>query len=100
MSDPVTTVDYVRAAIGGDAVKAKEIFNQLMSPKVVDAIDVARNEVAQNYFGHAPKTEEPVSAEETEENTETSDEASTEEDNSENSESDTKEEEEPANEDA
>lgn len=45
-----STVDYVRAALSGDALKAKEIFSQLMAPKVVDAIDAKKLEVAQNYF--------------------------------------------------
>lgn len=59
MSEPtVTTVDYVRASLAGDALKAKEIFNQLMAPKVVDAIDIAKHEVAQNYFGEKPEVEQ------------------------------------------
>lgn len=58
MSEPVvTTQDYVRATIAGDAVKAKEIFNQLMAPVVIDAIDAKRNEVAQTYFGGQPEVE-------------------------------------------
>ena len=96
MSEPVTTVDYVRAAIGGDAIKAKDIFNQLMSPKVVDAVDTARNEVAQNYFGQQQPAEEPVNDQS--ETDETEIEASSEE-NSESSETDT-EKEEPENENA
>ena len=51
----VTTQDYVRAAIAGDALKAQEIFQQLMSPKVVDAIDQKKTEIAQNYFGQQPE---------------------------------------------
>lgn len=58
--DTPTTQDYVRAAIAGDAVKAQELFNQLMAPRVVDAIDQARTEVAQNYFGqHEVVVDEP-----------------------------------------
>lgn len=58
MSEPtVTTTDYVRAALSGDAIKAKEIFNQLMAPKIVDAVDTTRHEVAQNYFGQRPEVE-------------------------------------------
>lgn len=60
MSEPtVTTVDYVRASLAGDALKAKEIFNQLMAPKIVDAVDTVRHEVAQNYFGEKPEVEQP-----------------------------------------
>lgn len=60
MSETVTTQDYVRAAIAGNAAKAQEIFSQLMAPKVVDAIDAARTEVAQNYFGqHEVVVDEP-----------------------------------------
>jgi glycerol-3-phosphate dehydrogenase len=51
----VTTQDYVRAAIAGDALKAQEIFQQLMSPKVVDAVDQKKTEIAQNYFGQQPE---------------------------------------------
>lgn len=51
----VTTQDYVRAAIAGDALKAQEIFQQLMSPKIVDAIDQKKTEIAQNYFGQQPE---------------------------------------------
>jgi hypothetical protein len=59
-TDTPTTQDYVRAAIAGDALKAQEIFNQLMAPKVVDAIDQAREQVAQNYFGqHEVVVDEP-----------------------------------------
>jgi hypothetical protein len=57
-----TTTDYVRAALSGDALKAKEIFNQLMAPKVVDAVDTTRHEVAQNYFGQRPEIETAVQA--------------------------------------
>ena len=53
----VTTTDYVRAAIAGDAIKAKEIFNQLMAPKVTDAVDARKTEIAQNYFGEKPEIE-------------------------------------------
>ena len=74
MSDPVvTTQDYVRAAIAGDAVKAKEIFNQLMAPKVVSAIDAAKNEVAQSYFGEKPEVEEPAGEADTEQSAEQED---------------------------
>lgn len=60
MSEQVTTQDYVRAAIAGNAAKAQEIFSQLMAPKVVDAIDQARVQVAQNYFGqHEVVVDEP-----------------------------------------
>ena len=50
-NETVTTQDYVRAAIAGNALKAQEIFNQLMAPKVSDAIDQKRTEVARDYFG-------------------------------------------------
>lgn len=58
--DTPTTQDYVRAAIAGDAAKAQEIFSQLMAPKIVDAVDQARTEVAQSYFGqHEVVVDEP-----------------------------------------
>lgn len=75
MTTEYTTQDYVRASIAGDAVKAKEIFNQLMAPKVVDAVDATKHEVAQNYFGK-PEVE-PVAQSDAEE-AETADESDTE----------------------
>lgn len=65
MTTEYTTQDYVRASIAGDAVKAKEIFNQLMAPKLVDTIDATKHEVAQNYFGK-PEVE-PVAQSDAEE---------------------------------
>lgn len=65
MTTEYTTQDYVRASIAGDAVKAKEIFNQLMAPKLVDAVDATKHEVAQNYFGK-PEVE-PVAQSDAEE---------------------------------
>lgn len=56
----VTTQDYVRAAIAGDALKAQEIFQQLMGPKIVDAVDQKRTEIAQNYFGQQPQADVDV----------------------------------------
>lgn len=97
MSDPVTTVDYVRAAISGDAIKAKEYFDQLMAAKVVDVVDTTRHEIAQNYFGHAPEVEDETEEEATEQDIEANSEVS--DDDSENSETD-KNKEEPANENA
>lgn len=75
MTTEYTTQDYVRASIAGDAVKAKEIFNQLMAPKIVDAVDATKHEVAQNYFGK-PEVE-PVAQSDAEE-AETADESDTE----------------------
>lgn len=68
-----STQDYVRASLAGDAMKAQEIFNQLMAPKVVDAIADKKVEIAQSYFGK-PEVEasaaEQVADQETETETE------------------------------
>lgn len=69
-----STQDYVRASLAGDAIKAQEIFNQLMAPKVVDAIADKKVEIAQSYFGKpeleataAEQTADETDATETEE---------------------------------
>jgi hypothetical protein len=72
MTTEYTTQDYVRASIAGDAVKAKEIFNQLMAPKLVDTIDATKHEVAQNYFGK-PEVEPVAQSDEATQDDEQSD---------------------------
>jgi hypothetical protein len=72
MTTEYTTQDYVRASIAGDAVKAKEIFNQLMAPKLVDTIDATKHEVAQNYFGK-PEVEPVAQSDEASQDDEQSD---------------------------
>lgn len=47
--------DLIQHAAEGNPNKFQDAFNQLMAPKVVDAIAAKKIEVAQQYFA-APQT--------------------------------------------
>jgi ribosomal protein L12E/L44/L45/RPP1/RPP2 len=58
-----TTVDLVQQCVDGDAAKAADTLSALLGPKLVDAIQAKKVEVAQSMYGAAPvqdqQSEEP-----------------------------------------
>lgn len=66
MSDTTeyTTADLVQQCVQGDAAKAADTLSALLGPKLVDAIQAKKAEVAQSMYGNTPvvdqqPTEEP-----------------------------------------
>lgn len=74
MSDSqLTTMDLVHQCLDANAVSAADTLNALLGPKLVDAIQAKKIEVAQSMYG-APTTEQPTdSSSEEEQQTATAD---------------------------
>ena len=69
-----TTVDLVNYAIAGDALNTANALDALLGPKIIDAIQAKKVEVAQSVYGTPP--EAPV--EDQEQQAEPTDDGSTE----------------------
>lgn len=65
-----TTVDLVNYALSGDALKTANALDALLGPKIVDAIQAKKVEVAQSVYGTPPE----ASAEDQEQQSEPSEE--------------------------
>lgn len=55
-----TTTDLVQQCVAGDAAKAADTLSALLGPKLVDAIQAKKVEVAQSMYGNAPVADQQV----------------------------------------
>ena len=49
-----TTVDLIQQCVDGDAAKAADTLSALLGPKLIDAIQAKKMEVAQSMYGNTP----------------------------------------------
>jgi len=62
-----TTADLVQQCVQGDAANAADTLSALLGPKLVDAIQAKKAEVAQSMYGNAPVTDQTTTDDSSEE---------------------------------
>lgn len=62
-----TTIDLIQQCVDGDASKAADTLSALLGPKLVDAIQAKRVEVAQSMYGGAQVTDQQTTEQPSEE---------------------------------